>query len=205
MKCPECGTTISGDDKFCGNCGAAAPQEADIPTSETPDRPAEDSLLTDSEPVEGGLDELADHVAFEAENLSDDAESALEEIEPTLSDGEVDGFEIIPPLIEDEPFEARVQADADSAEFQEIINRDDEPFMEAAPLPEADFGPGPDAPPAPPPVAKAKGKTNTGLIIGIIVLVLLLLCCCCVLGIGLANFDQIAAAIETAIEATVTP
>ena len=159
MKCSECGAELTGEDKFCNECGAAIPGAA-IPAESD----QEDLNLT----IDDIAEKAAEDLVVESESLLDETEAVLGETEETLQDVASDAIEDAAPLMDTEVFNASEQV--------------------APP------------PPPPPPVVKAKGKPSTGLIIGIVVLVLLLLCCCCAIGIGVANFDQISAAIETMIE-----
>jgi hypothetical protein len=83
MKCPECGADLSGDDKFCNNCGAALPASS---SASDPEPPA--SLPAEPAPVDDAPDqaqELADHEMFESTDLPGETEPALEEVEPMPS------------------------------------------------------------------------------------------------------------------------
>jgi len=45
MKCPECGVQVSGDEKFCGNCGAPLKPDEPTPPEEQPEMPTGDETV----------------------------------------------------------------------------------------------------------------------------------------------------------------
>jgi hypothetical protein len=50
MKCSECGADITGEEKFCSNCGAAVPNGGEAAAPETPEaaQPDPEPILNDA-------------------------------------------------------------------------------------------------------------------------------------------------------------
>ena len=63
MKCPQCGATITGNDKFCGNCGAPVPEALE---------PVQD-LVEEVEPMTEEPNEFPEPVEFDTEDASGEA------------------------------------------------------------------------------------------------------------------------------------
>jgi hypothetical protein len=72
MKCSQCGETITGDDKFCGNCGAPVPKAPE---------PVQD-LVEEVEPMAEEKNEFPEPVEFETEDVSDEDASFEDVADP---------------------------------------------------------------------------------------------------------------------------
>ena len=150
MKCPECGTELSGEDKFCSNCGASistgdvVSSDDTAPSSET--IPIEDATPGDIAPiddVEAAVSELPEPELPEPEPILDE-DAQLEEFEPLQPAQET--------VVESLPAEEPVP--------------DLEPVV-------------PPPPPPPVVKAKSKSNTGLIIAIVVLVL-LLLCCCCAI-------------------------
>jgi hypothetical protein len=60
MKCPQCGETITGSDKFCGNCGAPVPEAPE---------PVQD-LVEEVEPMTEEPSEFPEPIELDTEDTS---------------------------------------------------------------------------------------------------------------------------------------
>jgi hypothetical protein len=71
MKCSQCGETITGNDKFCGNCGAPVPPQAPEPVQD---------LVEEVEPMAEQPNEFPEPVEFESEDVSVDEDPTFEDV-----------------------------------------------------------------------------------------------------------------------------
>lgn len=169
MKCPECGSEVGPEERFCGNCGAPIEREAAEPEGIEP-APTEETMLVETPPL---LEE-------EVEDPTEEPPGEKAEFAPALPPAGAEEI-VLPP--EGEPAPPPVQEEEmvpPPASEEEIV-----PLPMEEPLPPA-AGTGEEV--APPAVQTPRREDNRRIWIIVAIVVIVLALCCCVLLIATVLF-----------------